>query len=569
MICIEERHPVKVSGISSFFVSFIYSEPVVNALKTLPNYYYHKKDKIWEIPACYLSLLLDTLTFIDDIALKLINVPEIQTISKTDLTPEEVEAFKYTPFKHQVEAINYGLSRTAGNGWLLLDSMGLGKSLSMMYLAETLHKRGLIDHCLIICGVASLRQNWKKECLKFSNESAVVLGEKIAKSGRIYYKSMKERVEILKNPIDEFFVITNIESLQNEAIVEAINKSGKFGMMAFDEAHRGSRSSQMGTNLMKLKAPYKVAATGTIIVNNPQSAFVPLVWTGNDASTFTNFKSLYCEFGGFNNYQVVGYKNLDLLKDELDSCSLRRTLDQVRDDMPAKTIETEIIELDESHRKFYDAIKQGVAAEADKVHLDASNLLALTTRLRQATSCPGFLDTNPPESTKIRRCIELVEDIIDTGEKVVVLATFKESVNELAAKLAKFRPLINTGDVPDDLVSRNIDEFQNNPESKLFIGTWAKCSTGITLNAASYMICLDTPYTDAMFQQGCDRIYRVTNTRPAFIKVLLCADTIDERVWQIVETKKDLGDYLVDGKENNFANESFTNELRSILADIF
>ena len=367
MICIEERHPVKVSGISSFFVSFIYSEPVVNALKTIPNYYYHKKDKIWEIPACYLSLLLDTLTFIDDIVLKLINVPEIQTISKTDLTPEEVEAFKYTPFKHQVEAINYGLSRTAGNGWLLLDSMGLGKSLSMMYLAETLHRRGLIDHCLIICGVASLRQNWKKECLKFSNESAVVLGEKIAKSGRIYYKSMKERVEILKNPIDEFFVITNIESLQNEAIVEAINKSGKFGMMAFDEAHRGSRSSQMGTNLMKLKAPYKVAATGTIIVNNPQSAFVPLVWTGNDASTFTNFKSLYCEFGGFNNYQVVGYKNLDLLKDELDSCSLRRTLDQVRDDMPAKTIETEIIELDESHRKFYDAIKQGVAAEADKV----------------------------------------------------------------------------------------------------------------------------------------------------------------------------------------------------------
>ena len=162
-----------------------------------------------------------------------------------------------------------------------------------------------------------------------------------------------------------------------------------------------------------------------------------------------------------------------------------------------------------------------------------------------------------------------MEDIIDTGEKVVVLATFKESVNELAAKLAKFHPLINTGDVPDDLVSRNIDEFQNNPESKLFIGTWAKCSTGITLNAASYMICLDTPYTDAMFQQGCDRIYRVTNTRPAFIKVLLCADTIDERVWQIVETKKDLGDYLVDGKENNFANESFTNELRNILADIF
>lgn len=569
MIYIEEINPPrKVSGISSFTVKFNYSEPIVDAIKTLPHYIYHKKEYTWEIPACYLSRLLDTLTFLDDIQLKLIDVPEIQEISKSDLSPEEIKAFKFEPFKHQIEAINYGLARRMGSGFLLLDSMGLGKSYSIMCLAETLHRRGLIDHCLIICGVASLRQNWKKECLKFSNESVTVLGEKISKSGRIYYKSMRERVEILKNPIDEFFVVTNIESLQNDAIVEALNKSGKFGMIAFDEAHRGSRSSKMGENLMKLKAPYKVAATGTIIVNNPQSAFVPLVWTGNDKSTFTNFKSLYCEFGGFNNYQVVGYRNLDLLKDELDSCSLRRTLDQVRDDMPSKTIETELIELDDLHRKFYDAIKEGVAEEANKVRLDPSNLLALTTRLRQATSCPGFLDTNPPESTKIKRCIELVEDLVETGEKVVVLATYKESVNELMSKLSKFHPLINTGDVPDDLVSRNIDEFQNNPDSKLFIGTWAKCSTGITLNSASYMICLDTPYTDAMFQQGCDRIYRVTNTRPAFIKVLICKDTIDERVWKIVETKKDLGDYLVDGKENSFADESLAKELKDIVLDL-
>lgn len=107
--------------------------------------------------------------------------------------------------------------------------------------------------------------------------SAMVLGEKVSKSGKVSYASIKERVEILKGPIDEFFVITNISSLRDDAMIEAINKSKKFGMMAFDEAHRGSRQSQMGTNLLKLKADYKVAATGTIIVNNPQSAFVPLV----------------------------------------------------------------------------------------------------------------------------------------------------------------------------------------------------------------------------------------------------------------------------------------------------
>ena len=558
--------PLKVSGVSSFLCQFEYSEPIIDTIKTLPAYYYHKKEKAWEIPACYLAKLLDTLTFKADITLSLLDVPEISQISDFDLTEEEIARFRYKPFKHQIEAINFCLSRQASRpdkpGALLLLAMGGGKSLIMMYLAEVLHKRGIIDHCLIVCGVAALRQNWKKEIKKFSNETVTVLGEKVTKSGRISYKTMKERLEILKNPIEEFFVVTNIETLQDDRIVEVINKSGKFGMIAFDEAHRGSNSSKMGENMKKLAAEFKVAATGTIIVNNPQSAFVPLYWTGNDKATFSSYKGLYCEFGGFNNRQIIGYKNLDLLQDELDSRSFRRTLEQVREDMPEKTIETELIELDESHRKFYDAIKEGVAEEADKVSLDVGNLLALTTRLRQATSCPGFLDTSPPESSKIKRCVELAEDIIGTGEKVVILCSFKESANELMAKLAKFHPLLNTGDVPDDLVSRNIDEFQNNPDAKLFIGTWAKCSTGITLNAASYMICLDTPYTDAMFQQGCDRIYRVTNTRPVFIKVLLCKDTVDERVWRIVETKRDLGGYLVDGIQ---PEAGMFNELRDII----
>lgn len=514
---------------------------------------------------------MDTLTILDDITLTLWDQPEIRKISETDLTSNEIATFRYPPYNHQIEAINYGLRERQAPGWLLLDSMGLGKSYSIMCLAEALHMRGLIEHCLIITGVDSLRSNWKNECLKFSNMSAMVLGEKISRNGKVSYATIKERVEILKGPIEEFFVITNISALRDDAMIEAINKSGKFGMMAFDEAHRGSRQSQMGANLLKLKADYKVAATGTIITNNPQSAFVPLVWTGNDHATLTNFKSQYCEFGGFNGYQIVGYKNLDLLKDELDHCSLRRTLDQVRDDMPPKTVETELVEMSDAHKKFYDAIKNGVKEEANKVELNSNNLLALTTRLRQATACPSFLSTDPPDSSKVERCVEIVEDLLDQGEKVVILCTFKETVDVLASrfgKFGKFHFTVNTGDVPDDLVFRNIDQFQNDPTPSVFIGTWAKCSTGITLNAASYMICMDTPYTQAMFDQGCDRIWRVNSTRPAFIKVLICKDTIDERVWKIVETKRDLADYLVDGKETQQMQESLTREMRSIISDL-
>jgi SNF2 family DNA or RNA helicase len=101
----------------------------------------------------------------------------------------------------------------------------------------------------------------------------------------------------------------------------------------------------------------------------------------------------------------------------------------------------------------------------------------------------------------------------------------------------------------------------------LFMGTHGKCGTGFTLNAASYMICIDTPYTHSSFSQSTDRIWRVTNTRPAFITVLTCGDSIDERVAEIVENKKELADFLVDGKENSIS-VGLSNELRKIIQEL-
>ena len=281
------------------------------------------------------------------------------------------------------------------------------------------------------------------------------------------------------------------------------------------------------------------------------------------------YKSQYCNFGGFKNSQVIGFKNLEVLQEEIKACSIRRTLDQVRSDMPLKTVTPELLELEDDQRKFYEAIKEGVKEEADKIELKTSSLLALTTRLRQATACPSLLTTQKISNCKIDRCVELIQELTSQGEKVVVLSVFKETINELTAKLGEFRYSVNTGDVPDAVVADNVARFQDDPKEQIFIGTWGKVGTGWTLNAASYMICLDTPYTAAMFDQGTDRIYRVNNTRPAFIIVLMCSDTIDERVQQIIETKKELGEYLVDGVETtNLNNSKLDDELRAILRDL-
>ncbi len=575
MIRIFEISPgKKISGLSTLIIDFDFNQFIVDALKAIPTAYYHKREKCWEVPICYLGRVLDSLTFLDDIQLKLLDTPEngeFHIHKNYNLEPlSEIEkvSFKMKPFEHQLEAINFGLDKEK---WLLLDSMGLGKTNSIIWLAETLKRRGIIDHCFIICGVNSLKQNWKKEIQKFSTESAVVLGEYTTRTGSIRYRSMDKRAQQLKDPIEEFFVITNLESLRDDRIIEAFKKSSnKFGMIAFDEAHKAAtKSSQQGTNLLKLDAPFKIAATGTLITNNPLSAYVPLSWTGNDESTLTNYKSQYCNFGGFKDAQVIGFKNLDVLQEEIKACSLRRTLDQVRSDMPPKTVTLEILEPDDDQRKFYEAIKEGVKEEADKIELKTSSLLALTTRLRQATACPSLLTTQSVSNCKIDRCVELIQELTSQGEKVVVLSVFKETLNELATKLGEFRYSINTGDVSDAVVASNVSRFQEDPSEQVFVGTWGKVGTGWTLNAASYLICLDTPYTAAMFDQGTDRIWRVNNERPAFITVLMCGDTIDERVQQIIETKKELGEYLVDGVEfSNTNNSRLDDELRAILRDL-
>lgn len=88
----------------------------------------------------------------------------------------KLSKYKTKPFKYQEEGIKYGLTH---KNWLLLDEMGLGKSLQAIYIAQELHKRNKLEHCLIICGVSSLKENWRKEIEKHSDLDCTILGQKV------------------------------------------------------------------------------------------------------------------------------------------------------------------------------------------------------------------------------------------------------------------------------------------------------------------------------------------------------------------------------------------------------
>ena len=562
MIKIEQiQPPLKLPGLSSFTVSFDYDKRLVDTIKQVPNAIWHQKQSVWEIPLTSLSSAVTLLTNYDDVEDKLLydDVYDGDVIYKL-----HEDSYKATLFKHQKEGIQYGLNH---DRWLLLDAPGLGKTLQMIYLAEELKRKENIEHCFIICGINTLKHNWKNEINKFSNYECKILGERTNKKGKTKIGSVKDRLEDLKNKIDEFFVITNIETLRNEDIIKEINKKSsknKFDMIIVDEVHTcKSPTSQQGKNLLKLKSKYMVGLTGTLLLNSPLDAYVPLKWIGVENSTYTNYKYYYCVYSGPFNNILNGYKNTDVLKDTLSQYSLRRTKDLL--DLPEKTIIHEELEMEDEQATFYSNIVEGLVSEVDKVSINTSTLLSMVTRLRQATACPSILTTKNISSIKIDRAVDLIKQIITNGDKVVVFSVFKPTLSEISDKIQELNPLVCTGDTKESEISDNIYKFQNDDNYKVMCATTAKMGTGITLNRASYAIFIDCPWTSAQCTQCEDRIHRIGSKNSVFIYYLWAKNTIDERVKSIVEAKEAISDYIIDDE----VSQNQVNELKKYILDLY
>ena len=542
MITIEEKLNSKVPGTSSLYVSFEYNKDIVEALKnsvTVANY--DKKSKVWEVPVTDLASIINSVNVFDDIELKL--KPDEKKHAVKDV---QLSEFKTTPFPYQAEGIKFGLSH---DKWLLLDAPGLGKTLQMLYLALELKKREGIEHCLIICGVNNLKFNWKREIEKHTEESCYILGQRITKSGKFTIGSVNDRVADLNRVIDEFFVVTNIETLRDANVVKGINKgANKFDLIIIDEVHRCKNPTAVQSkNFLKLtSAKYRVALTGTLLLNSPLDAYIPLKWIGKEHCSFSNFKYYYCNYTGFFNNDFVGYRNVDTLKEQLNECSLRRTKDLL--DLPEKTIITQIVEMNPTQEAFYSNIQAGIVDQVDKVDMSTANILSMVARLRQATECPSVLTTENIKSEKVSVAEDLVEQIVSGDEKVVVFSTFKDTLNTLKEDLKQYKPLLCTGDVSDVIINENIEKFQNDDEHMVMLCTTSKMGTGVTLNRATHAIFVSNPWTAADCQQCEDRIHRIGSKKPVFIHYLISNNTIDQRVDELVHDKGAISDYIIDDK---------------------
>lgn len=544
MITIRIEEAKKVNGDWSLYVTFPYNEKVVNTVRDCPQRFWNKEDKEWEIAFRYLPKLLNELEDFD-----------FEIYGKfVDTTPKNVEKpvdfeFKTKPFNHQIEGFKYGLNK---DRWLLGDEQGLGKTKQVIDIAVAKKLQKGYKHCLIICGVNGLKWNWVNEIHTHSNESAWILGQR-RKANKTVIGSNAEKLEDLKsiNSISSYFIITNVESLRQSEIVSTISalcKDGTIGIVAIDEVHKCKNpTSQQGKGILKVQPECRIAMTGTPLMNNPFDLYIILKWLGYEKHGFWSFKKHYGVFGGYGGYEVVGYRYLNELQEQLDSIMLRRLKADVLD-LPEKTHITEYVEMTPKQKQIYDEVTAEIKMNIDQIKM-ANNPLAELIRMRQATGYTGILSSKVKESAKMDRMEELVEEAVENGKKVVIFSNWTQMTLPIYNRLAeKYHGTYITGEVDSDQRQEHVRRFQNDDDCKFIVGTIGAMGTGLTLTAGTVEIFMDEPWNRANKEQAEDRCHRVGTTENITIYTLVCKGTIDERINELVEKKGAMADALVDGK---------------------
>lgn len=555
----------------SIFVSFDYNPTAVRNVKNLPQEFrkYDVNTKVWEVDPYVAKELLNK--FEDfNVEMTGYDLNQINSSQVSENTKEveiNLSNFKTTPFDYQLEGIKFGLTH---DKFLLGDEQGLGKTMQAIQLAVA--RKHEFKHCLIVCGVNSVKYNWLREIEKHSNEKAHILGMYYTKrEGKLRVDGpLEEKLNDLKNGIDEYFIITNIETLKEipkskkvsamskqeltyKRILDKLEKmtlDGTIGMVIIDEVHKAkNHSSRQGKGIHRLKSKYKMALTGTPIMNNPLDLYNVLKWLGAENHSFTEFKNFYCNLGGFMGSDVVGYKNLDHLKQNLDRVMLRR-LKEDNLDLPEKISYTEYVDMKKSQEKLYTQIVNELIDKIEEIEL-SPNPLAMLTRLRQVTSYPQVLTDAVKENAKLERLDEMLEEIVDNGKKAIIFSNWSKVTQKVKERYAKYNPAYIDGSTVDRM--DEVERFQNDDSCKVIIGTIGAMGTGLTLTAASTVFFIDKPWTPAEVDQASDRAHRIGTKENVNIVTLAVRESVDEKIENLLEGKRDIASALVDGKANREA----------------
>lgn len=553
---------IKCNGDCSIFITFNYNPEIVTTIKELcQERFYNKDRREWEVPYKYMDELYTNLKIIDMVNVIEEFIPEVKT--HVELPP--TFQYKTEPYKHQKVGVDYGLQL---DRWLLGDEQGLGKTKQVIDIAVARKQLYGYKHCLIVCGVNSLKWNWRNEVYTHSNEEAHILGQRYLKNGKLVVKGSKEKIEdldlLLENDLNSYFIITNVESLRNDEIVSRIvnlTAQNSIQMIAVDEIHKTKDAqSQQAKGLLKIHADCEIAMTGTPLMNTPLDLYIIFKWLGYEKHSFYQFRNHHCVMGGFGGYEIIGYKNLDELEDRLKDIMLRRRKEEVLD-LPEKTYVDEYVDMTPKQKLIYDEVTAAIKMNIDQISI-APNPLAELIRMRQATGYTGILSSTIQESAKLDRMEEIVDDAISNGRKVVIFSNWTQITDVTYARLCgKYKVGLITGETKDSDRQDIVLKFQDTEINAMLhdrpydgldviIGTVGAMGTGLNLYSGSVIIFLDHPWTRAAYDQAVDRCHRIGQINNITIYNLMCRNTIDEKIWILVKEKGELSDAIIDSRIN-------------------
>jgi superfamily II DNA or RNA helicase len=411
---------------------------------------------------------------------------------------------------------------------ILGDDMGLGKTVQTLAAVELLARERGIERVLVVAP-ASVKYQWEGEIRKFTDRPVQVI-EGPNKARRSQYTQ------------PTFYRLINYEQVLRD--LDELN-AWHPDLIVLDEAQRIKNwESKISRAVKKLRSRYALVLTGTPLENKLEELFSIVQFVDDrrlgPAFQFISEHRMEDEQG-----KLLGYRNLDRLREKLEPILLRRTRAEVLNQLPERTDNTVYVELSDAQRGPYTDQQTTLVRLVHKKYLteiDRRRILCCLANMRMVCDSTFLLDKQTNVSPKLEEFAERMRELVLEGpHKVVVFSQWEMMVRKAAEVLDRLHigHAILHGGVPGKDRRALLDRFREEPQCRVFLSTDAG-GTGLNLQVADTVINLELPWNPAVLEQRIARVHRMGQHRPVQVINLVTRGTIEERVVKTVEQKREL-----------------------------
>lgn len=452
---------------------------------------------------------------------------------------------KVKPFEHQKKA--FAIGTTIPYAGLLMEQ-GCGKSMTSVAIAGHRFLHDGLKRVLVIAPT-SVVPVWPREFNDYADFPFDV---------RPLTGTSKDKAKQLETwrPDPDTLQVAVVNYEATWRMEEALAKWIKGGMIICDESQRiktpNATQSKCIHKLGKL-ARFRLILTGTPVSNSPLDFFSQYKFLDDSVfgSSYMAFKNRYALMGGFENKQVIAFRNMDELVRKAHSIAFRVSKAEALD-LPAETTQPLFVELDKKTRTFYKELKKEAIAELQTGETITAQVV-LTKLLRLAQITGGFVTDEDKRihrvgNEKLQAFEETIDDLLAAGKKVVVFARFIaeiEAINKILEQKGIDFGFI-TGAVSQTERGEIVEKFQKDPNCRVFVAQIQTAGLGITLTAADTAIFFSMDFSLANHEQAKARIHRIGQKNNVTYIYLLAKDTVDEKVFDALKAKKNVADSVVD-----------------------